>query len=424
MMRLSQLLIVLACAFHWTNGPAAGAGDLVDAIQAAIDTHPRLQLERANLRAARETLPLALAPYRPQLSFQASTANSDREAVLSSGQIINDETSPSTYTLDARQVIWSGGQRGIAHRRAILSVRSAQARFAAAEEAIVLEVTTAYLDLLLANETLLIETENLRGLSRQLDGANAQLERGAATRTDVAQAEARLAEVQARLAVTRANLTMAHARFERMTGYRATVLEWTPVELPWTQLIDIQELAAEFNHDLASARLDAEIARLDLSAAARRNNATVTLGVQRSQSDNVSPAVVSDDDTQVNLTLNIPLLSGGENAARRRQAVAARSAARFAVQDMEAEVNLLAIQEWARKESAEYSLEAQRERVAAAAIALEGVERGHEAGLWTLVDVLDTTEQLHRARISFAEAQRELRLGQTRLAIMTGSLEY
>ncbi|WP_417484083.1 TolC family outer membrane protein [Maricaulis salignorans] len=413
---LAILALALACP--------AQAEDLRDAIQAAIDTHPRLQQERANLRAAREGIPLALAPYRPQVSFQATTARSDREAELSDGQIINDEASPATYTLDARQTIWSGGRRDIAARRSILVVRAQEVQYAAVEQTIVFDVATAYADLLLSDETLRIESEALRAFDRQVGAARTQLERGTATRTDLAQAEARLAEARARLATARANLTVAHAQFERMTGYPAGGLEWEAIELPWTDLLDVTELALEFNTDLASARLNAEIARLDLMAANRRNSPTVTLGLQHSESDNVSPAVISDDDTQVNLTLTVPLLTGGENGAHRRQAAASRSASRFAVRDVEEDVRLQATQVWAQIEAASYVLDAQRERVIASELALEGVERGRTAGLWTLVDVLNATDQLLRARLSLAEGQRELRLGRVRLALMTGALEY
>lgn len=421
-MRFFSLLAALAATCLWPTG--AHADDLVDAIQSALDTHPRLHQERANLRAAREAIPLALAPYRPQVSIQGSTARSDREAELSDGRIINDETRPSSFTINASQTLYTSGRRNIAARRSLLEVRSAQARYSSAEQDIIIDVATAYLDLLLADETLIIETNVLRTLEEQTEAARIQLQRGVATRTDLAQAEARLAEARARFATSQANLAVTQASFERATGYRAINLDWHEIELPWSDLQTVIQTALDANTDLAASRYQAEMARLDVMAAARRNGPTISIGAQRSESENISPAVIADDETQVNLTFSMPLLTGGESSAQRRRSIAARSSARFAVQDVEAEVILQATQIWAQLEAAGYALEAQQERIEAATLALEGVERGREAGLWTFVDVLDATEQVLRARLSLAQAQRDQRLGRVRLALMTGVLEY
>lgn len=415
-------LALAGCALY--TPASAHADDLIDAIQAAIDTHPRLMVERANLRAAREALPLALAPYRPQMSLQASTARSERDATLSDGSVIDDDTSPTTYTLQASQTLWAGGRRELAHRRGVLEVRLAEARHASAERAIILDIATAYLDLIYSEEALAIELQAFADLQHQREAVQTRLSRGVATRTDLAQVDARLAEAQARLAAVRTNQILARARFERETGFPPEDLSWTPIELPTTDLDDLKFLARDFSHDLAGTRIEVELARLNLMETQRSNSPVVSLGLQHSQSDNASPAILSDDDTRVSLNLRMPLLSGGENRARRRQAVANRSAARFALRDAEAEVDLLTTEDWARERMAVAALSAETERLRSAELALEGVERGLNAGLWTIVDVLDASDQVLRARVSLAEATRELRLARTRLALNTGSLVY
>ena len=87
-------------------------------------------------------------------------------------------------------------------------------------------------------------------------------------------------------------------------------------------------------------------------------------------------------------------------------------------------MDLLTTEDWARERMAVAALSAETERLRSAELALEGVERGLNAGLWTIVDVLDASDQVLRARLSLAEATRELRLARTRLALNTGSLVY
>ncbi|GGH05273.1 hypothetical protein GCM10007420_22190 [Glycocaulis albus] len=418
------MLAAFAAAAVYAAPALATSDRLSDAIVAALDTHPRLQQERAQLRSAREAIPLALAPYRPQLTLQASTARSDREAVLSNNDVIDDETSPRTYSLDARQVLWSGGRRNIALRRGVLEMHRAQAQFATIERDIIEEVASAYVDLLLIDETVLIEAAAMRAFDALVDAARAQLARGTATRTELAQAEARFAEARARFENARVNLTVGRARFERVVGFPAETLDWPSIDLPWTDVLDVIDAARDNDPHLTGARLDAEIARVDMMAAGRRNSPTVTLGLRHTHSENVSPAVVSDNESQVNLTLSLPLLTGGETGARHRQAIAANSASRLAMRNVEAEVELRATQIWAQVTAAAHVLDAQEQRRTAAELALQGIERGRSAGLWTMIDVLNATDQLLRARLAVIEARRDLVLSRVRLGLITGVLEY
>ena len=404
------------------SAPSIRAQDpqLLDIMESAIETHPRLLQERAALRAEREAIPLALAPYRPQLNFQASTARSDRTAILSDGQVIDDETSPSTITLDAQQVIWSAGRRDLALRRGILSVRMAEARYAAARQAVQEDALTTYLDLVLASQSLIFQSDAVSVLDQLATATSHRLEREQATRTELAQAEARLAAARANQASATANLATLYARVERVSGFRPAELAWPTIDALDLPIDDLVDQTLHHSHELAEARLRADAARVDMMIASRRNGPSITLGAQRSESENVSPAIISDDETQVNLTLSIPLLGGGENAARRRQAAASRSASRFAVRDLEAETALQMRQIWFQLEAAQLSEEAQRERVQAAELALEGVERGREAGLWSLIDSLDAAEQLTQARQAHAEALRNLLVARGQALILAG----
>ncbi len=422
----ARALIALIAAMLSALGTAlpASAEDLIDAIQDALQTHPRLQEERANLRAAREALPIALAPYRPQISLQATTGRSDRRAVLADNSEIDDETSPSTYSLNASQLIWSSGRRSIAQRRGILEVRLAEARYAAAERAIILDVSAAFLDLQFREDSLQIETQTRDGLFEQSRAVETRFERGQATRTDIAQIAARLADAQARVAAAQANLTTARARFERQTGLPPEAPRWSDITLPNWDIEDLQQSVRDNSHEIAAARIEAELARLNLMDAQRANSPTVSLGLQRNESEDVSPAVTEDDETRLSLSLNVPLMRGGENRARRRQAVAYRSAARHALRDREAEMDLVTIETWARLLAARAAMRAQEERLRAAETALEGVTRGQSAGLWTTPDVLDATEETLRARLSLAEARNAWRSATVELALMTGELVY
>lgn len=423
LIRVSIVLVFAMLAVLPVTGQAA-AEDLIDAIQDALQTHPRLQEERANLRAAREALPIALAPYRPQISLQATTGHSDRRAVLADNSEIDDETSPSTYSLNASQLIWSSGRRSIAQRRGILEVRLAEARYAAAERAIILDVSAAFLDLQFREDSLQIETQTRDGLFEQSRAVETRFERGQATRTDIAQIAARLADAQARVAAAQANLTTARARFERQTGLPPEAPRWSDINLPNWDIEDLQQSVRDNSHEIAAARIEAELARLNLMDAQRANSPTVSLGLQRNESEDVSPAVTEDDETRLSLSLNVPLMRGGENRARRRQAVAYRSAARHALRDQEAEMDLVTIDAWARLLAARASMRAQEERLRAAETALEGVTRGQSAGLWTTPDVLDATEETLRARLSLAEARNAWRSATVELALMTGELVY
>ncbi|MEM9376211.1 MAG: TolC family protein, partial [Pseudomonadota bacterium] len=76
------------------------------------------------------------------------------------------------------------------------------------------------------------------------------------------------------------------------------------------------------------------------------------------------------------------------------------------MQEQVLQLELFVTDLWLSHAAADAERMAQRERVAASELALEGVIKGQELGLWAVTDVLDAMEQLARARLDLVDAER------------------
>src|SRR4029079_15027475 len=113
-------------------------------------------------------------------------------------------------------------------RRAKALVRAAEAQLANAEQSVLLDAITAYMDVVRDVATREYRLSNVQVLEQQLNATNIQQHAGAVTQTDVQQTQARLALARAGLSSAEGQLAISRAHFERVIGRPAESLEPMP----------------------------------------------------------------------------------------------------------------------------------------------------------------------------------------------------
>lgn len=385
---------------------SANAQTLDEAIFAALENNPRIDRARADLRAAREQLPQSRAQFRSQVTFESSVSATDRDARLTDGQDFSDSAQPYSSSIRLTKPLYTGGLKPISIRRAKLAQRAERFRFQDEEIQLALDVTAAFYDAVIARERLKVQTEVNRLIFDQIRAAEERYRLDVGTITDVSQVRARYASSTAALTTAQTDLIRARAALESLTDLTLAELQ-TPQDmaLPAATLEEAIEMAKEYAPSLKSVRAQYDASRMDVLAAARRNRSQVSLALEATSARDSSPAIERDDDVRATLSLSMPLMDGGANRSRRRQALANRNSLAFALREQELQLELFVTDAWLRYQAAEAEIIAQRERVAASEQALEGVVQGQAAGLWTTIDVLDATEQLALARLDLVQAE-------------------
>lgn len=404
-------------------GLTASAQTWEEAIFSALENNPRIDRAQAELQAVREQLPQARAQFRPRVSFQSSVSATNRDARLTDGQDFGDSAQPYSSSIRLTQPLYTGGLKTISIRRARLAERAERFRFQDEEVQLALDVTSAFVDIVVAQERLIVQSEVNRLIHEQTQVAEERFRLDVGTITDIAQVKARYAASTASLTTAQTDLIRARVAFETLTGIAPTELQ-SPLDrsLDVNTLGEAIVLAKEHSPALKALRAQYDAGRMDVVAVSRRKSPQVSLSLEATSARDSSPAIERDDDVRATLSVSIPLMDGGANRSQRREALANRNSLAFALREQEMQLELFVSDLWLRLEANEAELVAQSERLASSELALEGVIKGLGAGIWTTTDVLDATEQVALARLAFVEIKGEAASARLGLKILLGDL--
>src|SRR5712691_9525341 len=215
----------------------ASAQTLTEAFAYAYNNNPQLLAQRALLRATDETVPQALANWRPTVNFtgQAGYTRGAFEAP-------NAATRASTPTqfasfvnksLDLRvtQPVYRGGRTEAQTRQAINTVEAARAQTLGVETQVFQAVAQAFLDVVRDQTLVEVSRNNEAVLRKQLEATRDRFRVGEVTRTDVAQSESSLAQATAQRINAEGQLENSRANYVRAVGHQPGRL-MTPRERP------------------------------------------------------------------------------------------------------------------------------------------------------------------------------------------------
>lgn len=405
------------------GAPAQGE-TLPEAVAAAFATNPQLEIERYRTDIARENLDLARSASLPQVNLSASGGYEYVDSNSAFATFGLGDRPIASAQLQAVQPIYTGGRISAGIRQARASIDSADRTFDAAQQDLILDVVTSYVDVRRDREAVAIRKNNVEVTGEQVRAAEDRFEVGVVTRTDVAQSQARLEGARAALAGAEAALEGSEAFYEFLTGLAAGDLA-PPPPLPVLPLSleEAFEDAYANNPNIQSAREDlrAASAGVDSARAEGRPQISIvgTAGVQETFGD------TSRRDTNVSAVAQgrIPLFTGGAVKAQVNAAKLQREQARRQVDAFETQVRAQVAQSWFRYEAATRAIEASRRQVEAAEIAYEGAKEELAVGVRTTLDVLDQEQQLFEARLSLVGAERDAYVAAHQLLRATGGLD-
>lgn len=407
----------------------AGAQTLEDALAIAYRTNPTIRAERARLRATEELKAQAWANALPQITAGASYQHIDQT------QTINSEvfggTGPTTQSFElntfaasvsGEQVIFAGFRNINAIKQARARVRAGGAQLAATEQAVLLDVATAFFDVLRDNAIYDSNRNQVTVLLRQLDEAQARFRVGEVTRTDVSQAEARLARARASLSGAQAQLAISRARYVELVGEAPGTLQEAQAPLLPESLAAAQGVARVYAPAAVVARENASASRRQVAIARGEFLPTVSLTAGYQYADEPSSFALSDEQFVYGARASVPLFLGGRNMSRVREARALAESAEASVEEAERRVAAQVTGAWEQLLASRATIVAAQTQVEANRLALEGVRRESQLGARTTLDVLDAEQELLNAEVQLATARRDERTAGFALLAAAGVL--
>ncbi len=418
--RLGILAILLSTA------GVADAETLADAIIDAYRNNPRLQAERAELRALDESIIQASAPYRMSAGVTATIGYNDRlqRSAFSEGFSRFEQRSMGT-SLSISQLLSSGGRTAAQLSAAEADVLAARERLRQAENETLLQVVDAYVAVRRDLDLVDIQMQSIESYRRQAAQNRMREREGDLTRTDVAQAEAQLLIIQSALAQAEAGLEQSRSRFAVVVGRNPGTLEPPPPLPGIPATIDAGYAVAERESPTLWQSILAERAsRRRIAAERAERNPTISA---QGSFGYVNPLgyQVRDLGRTVSggITVTLPLLTQGVVGSRVRAAIAQQQAAAFQVEDARRSVDAGLLNSWNQTATADRQIASGEAAVAAARLALDGVRQAFAEGYRSSFELIDSEQRLLNARVIVANARYGRYTGQATLLAQLGRLQ-
>ena len=408
--------LVASAALH----SGAHAETLRGALAAAYKFNPDIEAERANLRATDEGVPQAKSGYRPTVSASANigAVNTRTNPGGTTGR------RPSGYQLNLNQNIFDGFQTTNGVNQAEANVRAGRATLHTAEQTVLLDAVTAYMNVVRDQAIVRLRENDVRVLTKNLKATQERFQAGEVTRTDVAQSRARRARSISDLDAARAQLKTSRANYERVIGNPPSRLRAGGVperRLPKT-LAEAKRRATNEAPTVVAALYSEQAARYNVERIWGELLPSVSVQGSLQRNNQPSEGINSTESAQVIGTLNVPLYTGGSIRSRVRQAKHLHVRRIQLVAQARTRAREAAVAAWAALNASRAQLRSDKSQVQANRIALAGVREEEKVGQRTLLDVLDAEQELLDSQVNLVTTQRDLVVNAYRLISETGRL--
>ena len=403
--------------------PPVRADTLKGALISAYRNNPQINSQRAVVRATDESVPQALSGYRPTVTatlqpgwgYTSTLSKVVGPAGVPSYPRTSFVSSPSGANFTISQNLFNGFQTANRVRQAESNTSAARETLRVAEQTILLNAATAYMDLLRDSALLDLQRRNVEVLQEQLRQTRDRFNVGEVTRTDVAQAETRLAQGRAAVLSAESQYARSRANYRQFVGVEAGVLQpGSPVDrLTPRRLIEAIEIARARHPSVGVAMfgIDAAVLQVKVTEGALYPQARLIGTVQQNWEPNLTTQL-QQFNAFVAAQVTLPIYNAGVTGATDtfsavRAAKETVGQKRMDLDTARDQVQANVVTAWGQLEAAKAQILATQAQVASAEIALNGVREEARVGQRTTLDVLNAQQELVNARTALVTAQHD-----------------
>lgn len=417
-MKHSLTALALACATlaaqAQTAAPGAAVG-MAAAVQKAITNNPDVTTRLNALRAATNELDVGRGGYLPTLDL---SANAGRDNNRNTGRKPEGLSQTRTgIALTANQVLWDG----LATRKEVERLGHARVtryfEFLSSTEDTALEAARAYLDVLRYRKLVELAEDNYVQHKYAFDQLQSKFKAGVGRGVDTEQANARLALADSNLTTEIANLHDVSARFLRVVG-EAPAAQLAPVSgleqgLMAANTETVNQALAK-NPAISAAIENLRAAEAQAAGKESPYQPKVEARLRSGVGKNFDGVTDQKRDTTAELLLNWNLFNGGSDRARVRQFADLINQAADQRDKACRDVRQTAAVAHNDIQKLKDQLGALDRNVLAIEKARDAYRQQFDIGQRSLLDLLNSENELYTAKRSYANAQFDLQLAYAR----------
>jgi len=399
------------------------ANTLFDSLNLAYLNNPKLNAERASMRASREEKRESISEFLPTVTVSGYV--SDQENTKTGGSETNFKPAEQSVTIE--QKIFQGGSGVANYMKKKHGQTLGEFKLKKIEQEILLEAAKVHTELLLNRKKVNINLMNIDLLERQVETDQNRLEKGEISLTDLAQSESSLAGARAELIAAQNDLVTSKANFEKIIGKKPTkdISEIKEIDLNLPEsLAAAYNISNAENPNLQIAILEFKQAKLDVVIAGSDLSPSATLSYKVAEQDDVSATVQDRTQQTVTAKATWPLFAGGSNLFNLRKAQELKNQKELLLEDSKKNNEIEVANAWSNYQSSKSVLNSIETQVKAAEIANEGITLEYESGSSnrTTLEVIQSRTILLNSRINLASSERNLLISQFNLLSAIGRL--
>lgn len=415
------VLIATACCSQWAWAAEQSPSTLKDAVERAILQNPEVKLRFHNLEAAKSERKVAEGGWFPRIDLEVAGGSYQTKTPSLASTL---DYNGNRASIQLRQTLFDGFATLQETRRLSHAQQAAYFELLSASNQTALEVARAYMDVLRFRELVQLAADNFTTHQEVHDRLNQKVTAGVGRKVDLEQAAGRMALAESNWLTEASNLHDVSARYQRLVGVipAPTLSTVEPMGGLIKAGTGFQAESIRTNPDFLAAVATLRSYRSDSEVRRSAYAPTVELRARQSMETNQSGIAGDYRDTALEVVLSYNLYRGGSDRARVNQYVAKLGSA-YDLRDKACrdvwQTGEIAFND-SQRLAAQIKLLAQHEL--STSKARQAYQQQFDIGQRSLLDLLDTENELYQARRALANAEYDLQLSAVRVLATSGTL--
>lgn len=399
--------------------------DLIETYEKALSYDSGIAAARASFDAQKANVDVSKSSLLPQIGAFGEMTYSDVDARM------NDSYTTTAYGVRLSQPLFRG-EIWYQYDVSKFQSDSARAQYNLAQQQLILDVATAYFNVLRASDDLTATIAGEAAIQRQYEQAQERFDVGLIAITEVYESRATYDATKSLRIAAESNLDIAREQLSRLTGEYHEDLENLRQDFPLNRPepmdpTEWESTALEQNWSIQSAVYDVSASRSTLDIAKSGHYPTLDLnasygGNKYSGSDSPQRLDGTAHVAQIGVTLNVPLYLGGGTQSRVRQQ---RSLVEVAEQSLETVRRDVRVNTRSLFRTVNTNLEttsALAQTIVSRRSALDATRAGYDVGTRNIVEVLDAEQAFYVALRDFANSRYDYVVNTLQLKLAAGTL--
>lgn len=410
---------------------AVNAQSVEETVAMTLSTHPDIRIAFTKFKVREEQVQQAEAGYLPSIDVTAGYGYeyTDSPGTRSGGGDDTEDLNRGEFGVSLKQSLFSGFQTSSDISRTSYATSAEQWRLFGTAEDVALDVTKVYTSLLKSQRILELSERNLSTHKTIFGQIEERTSSGLGSIADLSQITGRLARAQSNVISAKNNYLDNQAQFIRVTDQRPDNLV---IPIPDVELLPVnREMGlrdALVNHPVVkSSNNDITSARYQHDAAKSNYYPKVTFEVDanfNNDLDGVDGSGVGghNNDVTAMVRLSYNLYSGGKDKALAKETAYKITEASEINRSVHRQITEGFTLAWNAHELLGLQMQYIKEHVIASKDSQAAYEQQFKLGQRSLLDLLDTENELFEARKEFVDAEFDEIVTQYRLLNATGQL--